>query len=63
MPRWIRLRLQAYGDDSESIKAFGLDVVTELCERLVQGGAPSLHFYTMNQSVATLELARRLALA
>ena len=63
VPRWIRLRLQGYGDDSESIKAFGLDVVTELCERLVQGGAPSLHFYTMNQSVATLELARRLALA
>ena len=63
VPRWIRLRLQGYGDDSESIKAFGLDVVTELCERLVQGGAPALHFYTMNQSVATLELARRLALA
>ena len=63
VPRWIRLRLQAYGDDAESIKAFGLDVVTELCERLVQGGAPSLHFYTMNQSVATLALARRLALA
>ncbi len=63
VPRWVRLRLQAYGDDAESIKAFGLDVVTELCERLVQGGAPSLHFYTMNQSVATLALARRLALA
>lgn len=63
VPRWIRLRLQGYGDDAESIKAFGLDVVTELCERLVQGGAPALHFYTMNQSVATLELARRLALA
>ena len=63
VPRWIRLRLQGYGDDAESIKAFGLDVVTELCERLVRGGAPSLHFYTMNQSVATLELARRLALA
>ena len=62
VPRWIRLRLQAYGDDSESIKAFGLDVVTELCERLVQGGVPALHFYTMNQSGATLELARRLGL-
>ncbi|MEN9904144.1 MAG: 5,10-methylenetetrahydrofolate reductase [Pseudomonadota bacterium] len=62
VPRWVRLRLQGYGDDSESIKAFGLDVVTELCERLVQGGAPSLHFYTMNQSVATLDLARRLGL-
>jgi methylenetetrahydrofolate reductase (NADPH) len=63
VPRWIRLRLQGYGDDAESIKAFGLDVVTELCERLVRGGAPALHFYTMNQSVTTLELARRLALA
>ena len=63
VPRWIRLRLQGYGDDAESIKAFGLDVVTELCERLVRGGAPALHFYTMNQSVTTIELARRLALA
>ncbi len=63
VPRWIRLRLQGYGDDVESIKAFGLDVVTELCERLVRGGAPALHFYTMNQSLATLELTQRLALA
>lgn len=62
IPRWIRLRLQGLGDDVASIKAFGLDVVTELCERLVQGGAPSLHFYTMNQSAATLELAKRLGL-
>ncbi len=62
IPRWVRLRLQGYGDDVESIKAFGLDVVTELCERLLQGGAPSLHFYTMNQSVPTLELVRRLGL-
>lgn len=63
VPRWVRLRLQAFGDDVESIKAFGLDVVTALCERLVQGGAPALHFYTMNQSAATLEIARRLGLA
>ncbi len=63
VPRWVRLRLQAFGDDAESIKAFGLDVVTALCERLVQGGAPALHFYTMNQSAATLEIARRLGLA
>jgi len=63
VPRWIRLRLQGYGDDIEAIKAFGLDVVTELCERLVRGGAPALHFYTMNQSLATLELTQRLALA
>ena len=60
MPRWIRLRLQGYGDDTDSIKAFGLDVVAQLCERLRAGGAPGLHFYTMNQSAATLELMRRL---
>ena len=62
IPRWIRLRLQAFGDDTASIKAFGLDVVTALCEQLLRGGAPGLHFYTMNQSVATLELCRRLGL-
>ncbi|MFC3686309.1 methylenetetrahydrofolate reductase [NAD(P)H] [Hydrogenophaga luteola] len=61
IPRWIRLRLQAFGDDTESIKAFGLDVVTDLCERLRSAGVPALHFYTMNQSVATLEIVRRLA--
>ncbi len=61
MPRWIRLRLQGYGDDVESIKAFGLDVIARLCEQLRAGGAPGLHFYTMNQSVATLALMRRLA--
>ncbi len=60
IPRWIRLRLQAYGDDIASIKAFGLDVVTDLCERLRQGGAPALHFYTMNQSQATLGVLERL---
>ncbi|MDD3784080.1 MAG: methylenetetrahydrofolate reductase [NAD(P)H] [Hydrogenophaga sp.] len=63
VPRWIRLRLQAFGDDTESIKAFGLDVVTALCERLRRGGAPGLHFYTMNQSTATLDILRRLGLA
>ena len=60
IPRWIRLRLQGYGDDTASIKAFGLDVVTSLCEQLCAGGAPGLHFYTMNQSAATLEICRRL---
>jgi len=60
MPRWIRLRLQGFGDDTDSIKAFGLDVVARLGEQLRAGGAPGLHFYTMNQSVATLELMRRL---
>ena len=62
VPRWIRLRLQAFGDDTASIKAFGLDVITQLCEQLRQGGAPALHFYTMNQSTATLEICRRLGL-
>ena len=60
IPRWIRLRLQAYGDDVASIRAFGLDVVTSLCDRLLAAGVPALHFYTMNQSVATLEICRRL---
>ncbi|TFZ07241.1 methylenetetrahydrofolate reductase [NAD(P)H] [Ramlibacter henchirensis] len=60
IPRWIRLRLQGFGDDSESIKAFGLDVVTALCERLQAEGAPGIHFYTMNQAAATLEICRRL---
>ena len=62
IPRWVRLRLQAYGDDIESIKSFGLDVVTSLCEQLRTAGVPALHFYTMNQSVATLEIAKRLRL-
>lgn len=60
VPRWIRLRLQAYGDDAASIKAFGLDVVTDLCDQLRHAGVPSLHFYTMNQSAPTLEIVRRL---
>lgn len=60
IPRWIRLRLQAFGDDVASIRAFGLDVVTAMCEQLLAGGAPALHFYTMNQSAATLEICRRL---
>ncbi|MBK6322484.1 MAG: methylenetetrahydrofolate reductase [NAD(P)H] [Burkholderiales bacterium] len=62
IPRWIRLRLQGFGDDTASIKAFGLDVVTSLCEQLRAGGAPALHFYTMNQSVATVALCERLEL-
>jgi methylenetetrahydrofolate reductase (NADPH) len=63
IPRWIRLRLQAYGDDSASIKAFGLDVVTDLCDQLRNAGVPGLHFYSMNQSAATLEILHRLDLA
>lgn len=62
IPRWIRLRLQSFGDDSASIKAFGLDVVTDLCEQLRAGGAPGLHFYSMNQSAPTLEICKRLGL-
>ena len=60
IPRWIRLRLQAFGDDTASIKAFGLDVVADLCEQLLNGGAPSLHFYTMNQSQAVKQLVERI---
>ena len=63
IPRWIRLRLQGFGDDTASIKSFGLDVITALCEQLRTGGVPSLHFYTMNQSAATSEIIRRLAAA
>lgn len=62
IPRWIRLRLQAFGDDRASIRAFGLDVMTELCEQLLAQDIPAIHFYTMNQSVATLELCERLGL-
>jgi methylenetetrahydrofolate reductase (NADPH) len=60
IPRWIRLRLQSYGDDTASIKSFGLDVVTQLCEQLIAGGAPGIHFYTMNQAGATLAICERL---
>lgn len=60
IPRWIRLRLQAFGDDTASIKAFGLDVVADLCEQLLNGGAPSLHFYTMNQAQAVKQLVERI---
>jgi methylenetetrahydrofolate reductase (NADPH) len=60
IPRWIRQRLVAYGDDVASIRAFGLEVVTDLCDQLVCAGVPGLHFYTMNQSAATMEIVRRL---
>jgi methylenetetrahydrofolate reductase (NADPH) len=62
IPRWIRLKLASFGDDRASIQAYGLDVVTELCERLLAASAPGLHFYTMNQARPTLELWRRLGL-
>ncbi|QHE84120.1 methylenetetrahydrofolate reductase [NAD(P)H] [Hydrogenophaga sp. BPS33] len=62
IPRWIRMRLQAFGDDTASIKSFGLDVVSDLCDRLRAGGVPGLHFYTMNQSTATTDIVQRLGL-
>jgi methylenetetrahydrofolate reductase (NADPH) len=61
IPRWVRLKLASFGDDSASIKAFGLDVVTELGQRLLAGGAPGLHFYSMNQAGPTTALWQRLA--
>ncbi|OON60036.1 methylenetetrahydrofolate reductase [NAD(P)H] [Massilia sp. KIM] len=60
IPRWVRLKLASFGDDSASIKAFGLDVVTALAERLLAGGAPGLHFYSMNQALATTAIWQRL---
>ena len=60
VPRWIRLRLQSHGDDAASIKAFGQEVVSDLCRRLVAAGVPGLHFYTMNQAKATLDLCEAL---
>ena len=60
IPRWIRLRLQGFGDDAASIKSFGLDVITDLCAQLCAAGVPGIHFYTMNQAGATQEIIRRL---
>jgi len=61
IPRWVALKMEGYMDDTASIRAFGIDVVTALCEKLIAGGAPGLHFYTMNQTGATLEICKRLA--
>ena len=61
IPRWIKSRLQSFGDDSASIRAFGLDVVAAMCERLLKGGAPGLHFYTLNQASSTKALWQRLS--
>lgn len=60
IPRWMRKRLEGYGDDRESIQAFGLDVVSNLCQRLLDAGAPGLHFYTMNQATPTLAILANL---
>jgi len=62
IPRWMRKKFESFGDDADSIRAFGLDVVTDLCERLIAHGAPGLHFYTLNQSILSLEILRRLKL-
>ena len=62
IPRWLRLRLQDYGDDIASLRALGVDVVTDLCEKLIAGGAPGLHFYTLNQSGIIRTIAERLGL-
>jgi methylenetetrahydrofolate reductase (NADPH) len=60
IPRWLRKTMEGYGDDTESVQSFGLDVVTQLCEKLIAGGAPGLHFYTLNQANASLEILKRL---
>lgn len=62
IPRWIRKRLEAFGDDRKSIRAFGLEVVTELCRRLLEQGAPGLHFYTLNRADASLDVWKALEL-
>jgi len=62
IPRWIRRQLESYGDDQTAIYAFGLDVVTAMCTRLLEQGAPGLHFYTMNRAKATLAIWERLGL-
>jgi len=61
IPRWIRMRLEGFGDDVESLRSFGIDVVTDLCEKLLAGGAPGLHFYAMNQARAVTRIWKNLA--
>jgi methylenetetrahydrofolate reductase (NADPH) len=63
IPRWIRRKLEGYGDDSVSIRSFGLDVVTQLCDQLLRGGAPGLHFYTLNQAGPATTIWQRLGLS
>ncbi len=62
IPRWVALKMEGYMDDIAAVRAFGLDVVSRLCERLVAGGAPGIHFYTLNQSALSLEICKRLKL-
>lgn len=63
IPRWVALKMEGFMDDTASVRAFGIEVVTRLCERLIAGGAPALHFYTLNQSSLSLEICGRLGLA
>ena len=62
IPRWMRRKFESFGDDSASVRSFGLDVVTALCERLLANGAPGLHFYTLNQAGLTSTIWQRLGL-
>ena len=62
IPRWMRFKLESFRDDTASIRSFGLDVVTDLCDRLLSGGAPGLHFYTLNQAGPTSTIWQRLGL-
>jgi len=62
IPRWIRQRLQGFGQDTYGLRSFGEEVVTRLCETLLAGGAPGIHFYTMNQAMPTLNIVRNLGL-
>jgi methylenetetrahydrofolate reductase (NADPH) len=62
IPRWVAMKMEGFMDDAASIRAFGIDVVTALCEKLIAGGAPGIHFYTMNQAPLTIEICQRLGL-
>lgn len=62
IPRWMRKQFESFGDDTASVQAFGLEVVTDLCQQLIARGVPGLHFYSMNQSRLTLEICRRLGI-
>jgi methylenetetrahydrofolate reductase (NADPH) len=63
IPRWMAKKLEQYGDDQASIIAFGSDVITQLCERLLEGGVPGLHFYTMNQAEPSVDILSRLGVS
>ena len=63
IPRWVRRKMEGYGDDSASIRAFGLDLVTDLCAKLLEGGAPGLHFYTLNQAGLSSSIWQRLGIS